>query len=886
MHFRGQGGATGGNALLAFVITLTCTAALLMLPSLFAKTHAATYIATYAAQSPTSSDWQVELISLRIANQPIQAEQLDSRNRAQLYNTQTLFLPVLESPISIEFGAPYAPNARQLYYRYKMQGADLDWIYTDHQYRRATYTNLAFGHYLFMIEASYDGSTWLGQRQLAVEVAAPAWLSPWALSMYALLGGAGIITLFFIVRARHRAMRQLQQSEERLKLSLWGSGDQLWDWDIAAGVIHRHNTWRQVSAFPIDYIRTGEPGSPSNIHPQDLANLQQALNQHLDGHTQFFEVTYRVQAEDGWVSVLDRGKVVERDEHQQALRMTGTMKDITPLVLAEERLKMLATSITNISDGVCIYDHTFAVVEANQSVTKITGFSRQQMLGRPLQLQLYSDDYVNQIKRTLQQYGSWHGEVEDLRSDGSLYQIELTIDAIYDDSSQISHYVATFADISERKQTERELRRLSNTDTLTGLPNRSYFQVSHANLVRKRIGHALVLFDLDDFKKINDSLGHDLGDELLLQVAERIAQVGRPQDTFYRLGGDEFVLLLEDTWNMSTTTDIANQILHAMSQPFHIQQQDIVVGTSIGIVVYPSDGNSSQELLQNADTAMYHAKSRGGHNYQFFNESMNKTAVRRLQVENQLRFALRHKHLQVLYQPKVSLVDYQFVGLEALVRMNIPGHGPLSPSEFIPLAEETGLIIEMGEQVLRQTCRDMRLWVEQGLVQGRVAVNLSAKQFVQPNLTETIMTILKEEGLAPQHLELEITEGVVMEDPERAIAIMTELHQQGIHLALDDFGTGYSSLAYLKRFPIQTLKIDKAFVDDINGAERDRNMVASIVAMAHNLGLDVVAEGVVDAAQAATLSHLSCEYAQGFLFAEPLSRDAFAAHISVPASIH
>lgn len=541
---------------------------------------------------------------------------------------------------------------------------------------------------------------------------------------------------------------------------------------------------------------------------------------------------------------------------------------------------MLAASITNISDGVCIYDHQFKVVETNQSFSKITGYSRDDMVGRTLQLTLYSPDYLNQIKQMVQQHGSWHGEIEDLRKDGTVYQMELTFDAIFDDSNEISYYVATFSDITDRKNAERELRRLSNTDTLTGLPNRSYFQVSHSNLVRKRIMHALLLFDLDNFKKINDSLGHEIGDHLLMHVAERVAEVGRPQDTFYRLGGDEFNLILEDTADVRIITTAAKRILECLSEPFHISGHDIVVSSSIGIVVYPNDGQSSQELLQNADTAMYHAKNRGGNTYQFFNESMNKNAVRRLQVENQLRQSLRNNYLQVHYQPKVSLRTNTFVGLEALVRLEIPGTGIISPAEFIPLAEETGLIIDVGERVLRQTCRDMREWVAAGAVQGRVAVNLSAKQFLQPDLTKRIMAILSEEGLAAEHLELEITEGVVMDDPERAIEIMTELNNCGIHLALDDFGTGYSSLAYLKRFPIQTLKIDKAFIDDINGAERDRNMVASIVAMAHNLGLDVVAEGVVDHQQASTLSHLNCEFAQGFLFAEPLRREHFLAHIA------
>ncbi len=348
------------------------------------------------------------------------------------------------------------------------------------------------------------------------------------------------------------------------------------------------------------------------------------------------------------------------------------------------------------------------------------------------------------------------------------------------------------------------------------------------------------------------------------------------------MGGDEFILLLEDTADVRIITAAAKRILENLNQPFHIADNDIVVSSSIGIVVYPSDGLSSQELLQNADTAMYHAKSRGGNGYQFFNDSMNKNAVRRLHIENQLRHALRNNHLQVHYQPKVSLRTNKFVGLEALVRLEIPGTGMISPAEFIPLAEETGLIIEIGERVLRQTCRDMREWVDAGLVKGRVAVNLSAKQFLLPNLTQRVVEILKEYKLEAKYLELEITEGMVMEDPERAISIMTELHACGIHLALDDFGTGYSSLAYLKRFPIQTLKIDKAFIDDINVDERDRNMVASIVGLAHNLGLDVVAEGVVNHQQLSTLAAMDCEFAQGYLFSEPLGREQFLQQIAKP----
>lgn len=824
---------------------------------------------------PQAEALQVELIGLRRGNEVISSAALDRRNQTPLYEANELFLGPDGTALTLEFSAPQAPTPELVNYRYKLVGFDSDWLYTDNNYRRASYTNLDPGSYTFVVEASLDSQNWLGERTLKLKVDAPWWLTPWALGAY-FIALIGLVSILFInLKERRLAAKHLRASEERLKLSLWGSGDQLWDWDIQQGEVYRHNTWPHFNEFPLDGKRAGHHGAASNIHPHDLERVRTALQRHLAEQTPHYEITYRVRAASGWLWLLDRGKVVERDSQRLPLRMTGTLKDVSAIVAAEERLKMLAASITNISDGVCIYDNHFKVIETNQSFQRITGYTREQMLGKPMHLPLYNQAYIEQIKSLLNQHGSWHGEIEDLRKDGHTYQMELTIDAIRDEAGHTSHYVASFSDITDRKQSERELRRLANTDTLTGLPNRSYFQVSHSNLVRKRIQHALLVFDLDNFKKINDSLGHEVGDQLLCQVAERLAEVGRPQDTLYRLGGDEFSLILEDTSDLNTIATLAKRVNDSLSEPFTLEDGELVISSSVGIVAYPNDGNSSQELLQNADTAMYHAKRRGGDAYQFFSESMNQSAVRRLRLESQLRQALRDEHVVVHYQPKVALRSREFVGLEALVRLDIPGVGMINPAEFIPLAEETGLIIELGERVLRQTCRDMRQWLDDGYVAGRVAVNLSARQFNQPDLVRRIMTIIASEGLAPEHLELEITEGVIMEDPERAIEIMTELVAEGIHLALDDFGTGYSSLSYLKRFPIQTLKIDKAFIDDISHAERDRNMVASIVAMAHNLGLHVVAEGVENADQMVILSTLQCEFAQGFLFAKPLSAEHF-----------
>lgn len=718
--------------------------------------------------------------------------------------------------------------------------------------------------------ASAPTQATLGQEPLAF----PWWQSGWFVAAFAFVLVLFSGLAYDSVRKRRLTIGKLRASEERLKLSLWGSGDQLWDWEIPSESLYCQHDWLDIAHFPQDGLRQLKGGS--SIHPDDLSVVKDALIQHLGGHSELFEVTYRVQAKDSsWRWLLDRGKVVERGPDGDARRMTGTLKDVHELFIAQERVRLFAASFTNISDGVCIYDQSFHAVEVNKAFELITGLPRHEAIGKPFQLSLYSDQFTGHIKEQLMTQLNWRGEVDDLRANGERYTMDISIDAIRRDDDTITHYVASFADITQRKLTETELRRLANTDTLTGLPNRSYFQVSHSTLVRKRIKHALLVFDLDNFKKINDSLSHDIGDVLLCQVAERMSSLLTAQDTLYRLGGDEFALVIEDVTDLSSVASISEDIVSLLHEPFEIEDHELVVNGSLGVVMYPVDGDSSLELLQNADTAMYHAKYRGGNTYQFFSESMNQEAVQRLQMENQLRQCLKEDGLRVHYQPKMNLHTGMIEGVEALARLYVPKSGPLSPADFIPLAEETGMITELGERVLEQACRDAKEWLAQGLFTGRVAVNLSARQFNQPDLVARIEAILARTKFSPHSLELEITEGMVMTDPERAIRTMADLQALGIHLALDDFGTGYSSLAYLKRFPIHCLKIDKAFIDDIHVRARERNMVASIIAMAHNLGLTVVAEGVEEAEQVTILNTLRCETIQGFYFSKPLNSAQF-----------
>ena len=820
--------------------------------------------------------------ALLIANKQIEVAGDDKQPKEgafyltnQLDYLDRLTLKHAQSPFSIEFSSPNTSLSEQLGYKYRLLGLEENWIDAGKNNRRATYTNLNAGSYTFEVQA-YDKYTPSNYkiRQLSVEILPPWWLSNIAKAAYTLL--ALLVIGYFVQQYRYKRQYNLQikLSEERLKLSLWGSGDEMWDWNITSGKIYRSNIWGTLD-FPQDGKRSNKV-EYSNIHPQDIKRVQNALKHHFDDDCKHFEATYRVQDKTNkWVWILDRGKIVDRDDDNKPTRMTGTLKDISHIKKAEERLKLFAKCIESISDAVVIYDRQFTIVDINQAFIRITGKSKKQMLGTPMHFAQYSDIFNQSIKKNVIKNGSWHGEIENRRENGEVFLTELSLDIIKDDAGSISHFVGVFSDITKRKETEAELRKLANSDTLTGLPNRSYFQANQLRLVKNKVPHALLVFDLDNFKKINDSLGHEAGDVLLCKVAERILNIGRQQDTVYRLGGDEFSLVIENTNDIHTITSIAKEILAAIAQPLRIKNQELVLYSSIGIVLYPEDGVSPQELLKNADTAMYHAKNLGGNRYQFFSESMNKQAVQRLQVENLIRHGLKGDFFSVFYQPKINIASGKVSGMEALVRFEMPNKGVISPSVFIPVSEETGQIIDIGEVVLRKACFATKKWVDAGLFDGRMAVNLSAVQFTQPNLVSVIESALTESQLPAKYLELEITEGTVMDSPQKAIETMLQIRAMGINLSLDDFGTGYSSLAYLKRFPLNTLKIDKAFVDDIEHSEQGRNMVATIVTIAHNLGLNVVAEGVETNQQLQYLASLRCEQLQGYLYSKPLPEKDF-----------
>ncbi len=446
------------------------------------------------------------------------------------------------------------------------------------------------------------------------------------------------------------------------------------------------------------------------------------------------------------------------------------------------------------------------------------------------------------------------------------------------ESGEITMLLGITRDITERKQSEQRIRHLAHFDALTGLPNRVQLddRAKYAISLAQRNGGsvALMFLDLDHFKDINDSLGHSVGDALLVEVARRLRLILREEDTVSRLGGDEFIFLFHGL-DARHSSKVAQKLLDVIAEPCRIEPYDLNVTGSIGIALYPNDGADPETLFKNADAAMYRAKQEGRHGYRFFTAEMQAHSTRHLQLVNALRQALEHDQLRLHFQPQVSLRDGRLVGAEALLRWTHPELGPVSPAEFIPAAEDSGLILPIGEWVLRHAARQARFWIQDGMAPLVMAVNLSAVQFRHPDLPELVTRILTEESLPPEYLELELTEGVAVHDPQGAIAVMNRLHERGVRMSIDDFGTGYSSLAHLKKFKVYKLKIDQSFVRDISTDAEDRAIVAAVIHMANSLGLQTIAEGVETAGQLAFLREQGCDEVQGYYFSKPLPASEF-----------
>ncbi len=549
-----------------------------------------------------------------------------------------------------------------------------------------------------------------------------------------------------------------------------------------------------------------------------------------------------------------------------------------------DRLLLLEAVFHHCPTAIMITDRASRIVAVNPGFERLTGFSADEALGRtPALLKSGRHDagFYRGMWQTLLDQGAWQGEIWDRRKDGTLYPKWLSITALRTGPDrQISHFVAAFNDLTVSKLAEERIRALAYHDPLTGLPNRlllhDRLRCALANARRGRGTLAVLFLDLDHFKYVNDSLGHAVGDRLLAEIARRLKDCVREVDTVARVGGDEFVIVLENLHERADAVAIVNKIHAAFAPPIDIDGRELHASASLGIALYPEDGDDAETLMRNADTAMYQAKAAGRDTYQFFAPFMNEHVRERLDLENTLRHALERGEFELHYQPIVDLRNDLVVGAEALIRWRRRGDALVAPDRFIPIAEETGFIVEIGDWVMRRACQDYVAWRAQGIAPQRLSINVSPRQFRQPGFAGRIRAILRDSGVEAPELELEVTESALMQQPELAARILGELKAMGVGIAIDDFGTGYSSLAYLKIFPIDKLKIDRSFVRDILSDNSDREITQAVIALSHNLGLNVVAEGVENDGQLDFLRAHGCDCVQGYYHARPMPAPDYA----------
>jgi len=583
-----------------------------------------------------------------------------------------------------------------------------------------------------------------------------------------------------------------------------------------------------------------------------------------------------------FVDLYQKVQSIKRhEEHLEMLveqRTAALTAEIAERKQAEVAIRKLAIAIEKVADSIFITDANGVIEYINSAFEVITGYGREEVLGktpRIIKSGKHDEQFYRQIWETLVRGEVYRNVFINRRKDGELYHEAVTITPLTDERDRVTHYISSGKDITESIQTQERLHHLAHHDVLTGLPNRMLFvdRLKHA-LKRaewRKRAVAVLFLDMDRFKIVNDTLGHEAGDRLLQAMAARLLACVREGDTVARFGGDEFAGFLNDVASSLDVAPIVAKFLDALAPPFIIDGHELFISGSIGISLYPEDGTDTQTLMKNADTAMYRAKQRGGNASEFYHEGMNAHALKRLNLETGLRRALERQEFVLHYQPQIDLIKGEISGFEALIRWEPTGSELISPDEFIPLLEETGLIIPVGEWMLRTACTQHQAWCAAGLPPLRMAVNISSRQFEGKKLMELLQRILRETKMPAEFLELEITESILMKNAPHDIEALQDLSAIGMRFAIDDFGTGYSSLTYLKRFPIDILKIDKAFVRDITADVDDAAIVSAITTIARSLGIKTVAEGVETREQLEFLRAQGCDFAQGYYFSPPLA---------------
>ncbi len=614
------------------------------------------------------------------------------------------------------------------------------------------------------------------------------------------------------------------------------------------------------------------------VHPIDRERIQTQIADAM-AERKSYQVEYRIQHVNGserWVSENGQAQYHADGTLQW---IDGIITDISKRKQMEEKLRLATKVFDNISDGVIFTDANGHIIVVNTAFSTITGYSENDAIGRTLamlnsarQHPFFHETLWSELMAT----GSWHGEIWNQRKNGEPYLTWLTINAVRDTTGLCTHYVGIFSDITLIRESQNKLDHLAHHDPLTGLPNRLLFNDRLAQAIlrfhRNEQQLAVLFIDLDRFKNINDTLGHHVGDELLKQIAYTLAAAVRDGDTLARLGGDEFIIILEDIDGLYGAGMVAEKIIAVFEQPFIVADHELFLTCSIGISLCPTDGTDINMLIRNADVAMYQAKAHGRNAYRFYAPEMACEGVERLRLDSLLRRSIDNNEIFLNFQPQVDIESGELIGVEALARWNHPELGLVPPIRFIPLAEDSGYINQLGKWVLWESCRQMIRWQKVGLYVPKIAVNLSVKQFERGSIVNVVSEILQETGLDPSRLQLEVTESVIMNNAD-GFAFINDLHAIGVGLAIDDFGTGYSSLAYLKQLPVQTLKIDRSFIKDISTDPNDEAIAIAIIQLGKSLNLTVIAEGVETQEQAGFLLKQGCNFAQGYFYSHPVLPD-------------
>src|SRR5207342_3275579 len=712
-------------------------------------------------------------------------------------------------------------------------------------------------------------------------------------SQWILLALAALLAwlLWWVLRKRRQQetslLGEIREREARLNLALWGSGDEFWDWNIRENSLYRLGANQLLGQGSLESMSTDDWRSNS-IHPDDLPRVQKLLQEHIVGHSELYDSEHRIRNARGeWIWVRSRGKVVERDSAGSPLRMAGTARDITAIRRAERERRVALEVLRSMSEAVGVIDLEFRFISVNPSFSRITGYSEEEVVGissNLLDSGQHSPDFYRRVRDILERTGHWAGEMWQRRKDDEEFLGWIEMSEVRDSLGMRSHFVAVVNDITDKKRAEQELRYLANYDTLTGLPNRA--------LLSERLGRAIVrarrqetrvavlFLDLDRFKDINDSLGHAAGDRLLKAAATRIQATVGASDTVARLGGDEFTVVLEDVESLPAVERMAREILSAFSIPLEVDDRhEVSITPSLGISLYPDHALVPTDLLKFSDTAMYQAKAEGRNTYQIYNETMDAESRRRATVLASLRKALDRGEFRLVYQPRMALADGRITGVEALLRWHSADLGEISPVTFIPLAEESGLVLPIGEWVMQEACETLKRWRAQGLNEISVGINVSVLQLLRGDLPGHLRQVLEQTGVPANRVELEVTESMVMQNAEQTTHVLNEMRAIGVSLAIDDFGTGYSSLVYLKRLPIDTLKIDKELIGDLTRDPDDEAITATVITIGHSLGLNVIAEGVETEQQLAYLREQGCDEIQGFWLSTPLDANRCLAFI-------